>query len=78
MVKNEMCPIERKMTDNDRNRLMKSIESSTKNLKRLLFVKYRYDGDSVENAVNPFGIKLYKSVLSVTEIFSLSNNGVKQ
>ena len=50
MAKKEMYPIERKMTEDDLNRLIKSLERSTKMLKRLLFVKYRYDGNSVEEA----------------------------
>ena len=36
------------MSDYDLNRLIKSLERSTKVLKKLLFVRYRYDGDSVE------------------------------
>ena len=50
MAKKEMYPIERKMYEDNLNRLIKSLERSTKMLKRLLFVKYRYDGDSVEQA----------------------------
>ena len=56
MTKKEMYPIERKMTEDDLNRLIKSLERSTKMLKRLLFVKYRYDGDSVEEAAKRIGI----------------------
>ena len=56
MVKKEMYPIERKMTEDDLNRLIKSLERSTKILKRLLFVKYRYDGDSVEEAAKRIDI----------------------
>ena len=51
-----MYPIERKMDEDDLNRLIKSIERSTKMLKRLLFVKYRYDGNSVEEAARRIGI----------------------
>lgn len=56
MAKKEMYPIERRMDEDDLNRLIKSIERSTKMLKRLLFVKYRYDGDSVEEATRRLGI----------------------
>ena len=56
MAKKEMYPIERKMTEDDLNRLIKSLERSTKMLKRLLFVKYRYNGDSVEEAAKRIGI----------------------
>ena len=40
----------------DLNRLIKSLERSTTMLKRLLFVKYRYNGDSVEEAAKRIGI----------------------
>ena len=56
MVKKEMYPIERKMTDDDLNRLIKSLERSTRILKKLLFIRYRYDGDSVETAAGRIGI----------------------
>ena len=56
MAKKEMYPIERKMDEDDLNRLIKSIERSTKMLKRLLFVKYRYDGNSVEEAAKRIDI----------------------
>ena len=56
MTKKEMYPIERRMSEDDLNRLIKSLERSTKMLKRLLFVKYRYDGDSVEEASKRIGI----------------------
>ena len=56
MVKTEMYQIERKMSDDDLNRLIKSLERSTKVLKKLLFVRYRYDGDSVEVASRKLGV----------------------
>ena len=56
MAKTEMYPIERKMAEDDLNRLIRSLERSTKMLKRLLFVKYRYDGDSVEEAAKRIDI----------------------
>ena len=56
MAKKEMYPIERKMDEDDLNRLIKSLERSTNMLKRLLFVKYRYDGDFVEEASKRIGI----------------------
>ena len=56
MAKTEMYPIERKMSEDELNRLIRSLERSTKVLKRLLFVKYRYDGDSVEEAAGGIGI----------------------
>ena len=56
MAKKEMYPIERKMDEDDLNRLLRSLERSTKVLKSLLFVKYRYRGDSVQDAARRIGI----------------------
>ncbi|MEM0135209.1 MAG: helix-turn-helix domain-containing protein, partial [Thermoplasmatales archaeon] len=56
MVKSEMYHIERKMSDDDLNRLIKSLERSTKVLKKLLFIRFRYDGDSVEVASGKIGV----------------------
>ena len=56
MVKTEMYAIERKISDEDLNRLIKSLERSTRILKKLLFIRYRYDGDSVETAAGRIGI----------------------
>ena len=56
MVKTEMYAIERKISDDDLNRLIKSLERSTRFLKKLLFIRYRYDGDSVETAAGRIGI----------------------
>ena len=56
MVKTEMYPIERKMSDEDLNRLIKSLERSARVLKKLLFIRYRYNGDSVESASKKIGI----------------------
>lgn len=53
-----MYPIERKMADDQLNRLIRSIERSTKILKRLPFIRYRYDGDSVESA--PLRVRITK------------------
>ena len=56
MVKTEIYRIERKMPEDDLKRLIRSLERSTKMLKRLLFIRYRYDGDSVETASKRIGI----------------------
>ena len=56
MVKTEMYTIERKMTNDDLNRLIRCLERSTRVLKKLLFIRYRYDGDSVETAARRVGI----------------------
>lgn len=56
MVNVERYHIERRMTVEDLERLIRSLERSAKVLKRLLFIKYRYDGDSVEEAASRIGI----------------------
>jgi hypothetical protein len=38
------------------NRLIRSLERGTRILKKLLFIRYRYDGDSVETAAGRTGI----------------------
>ena len=38
------------------NRMIKTLEKSTKVLKRLYFVKYRYEGNSVEEASRKVGV----------------------
>ena len=44
------------MDEDDLNRLIKSLERSTKVLKRLLFIRYRYNGDSVQEVAKRIGI----------------------
>ncbi len=56
MVNVEKYHIERNMTTEDLDRLIKSLERSTRMLKRLLFIRCRYDGDSVEEATARIGI----------------------
>lgn len=56
MAKTEMYPIERKMSDEDLNRLIRSLERSARVLRKLLFIRYRYDDDSVESASRKIGI----------------------
>ena len=41
------------------NRLIRSLEKHTRILKKLLFIRYRYDGDSVETAAGRIGITIY-------------------
>ena len=38
------------------NRLIRNLERGTRILKKLLFIRYRYDGDSVETAAGRTGI----------------------
>lgn len=56
MVKTEMYPIEKKMTMDELNKRIKSLEKNVKVLKRLYFVRYRYSGDSVEVASRKVGV----------------------
>ncbi|MFG1450564.1 MAG: hypothetical protein AAE983_08015 [Thermoplasmataceae archaeon] len=56
MAKTEVYPIERKMSDEDLNRLIRSLERSARVLRKLLFIRYRYDDDSVESASRKIGI----------------------
>jgi hypothetical protein len=56
MVKKDMYPLERKVNDEDLNRLIRSLERSTRILKKLLFIRYRCDGDSVETDAGRIGI----------------------
>ena len=51
-----MYAIERKMSDDELNRLIRGLERSTRILKKLLSIRYRYDGDSVDTAVGRIGI----------------------
>ncbi|MHB1622713.1 MAG: IS630 family transposase [Cuniculiplasma sp.] len=56
MVNIERYHIEKKMDERDLDRLISSLERSTRILKRLLFIRYRYNGDSVEEASERIGI----------------------
>jgi len=44
------------MSVEELNRRIKSIEKDAKILKRLYFIKFRYDGDSVERAAEKVGV----------------------
>ncbi len=50
MPRPEQIPIERHLTSKDISLRIKSLEKDTKVLKRLYFIKYRYEGHSVEEA----------------------------
>jgi putative transposase len=56
MVKTEMYPIARLLPVEELDRRIKSIEKDVRVLKRLYFVRYRYDGDSVEEAASKVGV----------------------
>ena len=56
MVNVERYHIERKVTAEELGKLIRSLERSTKILKRLYFIKYRYSGISAEEASSMIGI----------------------
>ncbi len=56
MVKTEQIKIERHMTVQDIVRHIKHLEKDTMVLKRLYFIKHRYDGKSVELASDLIGV----------------------
>ena len=60
MGRRETIQIQRNMTREELDNRIKSLEKNTRVLKRLYFVRYRYDGDSVEEAANKIGV--YKMV----------------
>ncbi len=56
MARKEVYAIEMKLSEEELNRLIRSLERSAKVLKKLLFVRYRYNGDSVEEASEKLGV----------------------
>ena len=56
MSRQEEIPINRSMSVEELNRKIKTAEKDVKVLKRLYFIKFRYDGDSVEKAAEKLGI----------------------
>ena len=56
MSKPEKIPIQRLMSVEELNRKIKTVEKDVKILKRLYFVKFRYDGDSVDKASEKVGV----------------------
>lgn len=52
----EQIPIQRYMTTTELESRIKTLEKDTKILKRLYFVKYRYEGTSVEESAHRIGI----------------------
>jgi putative transposase len=52
----EVIPINRLMSAEELNRKIKTTERDVKILKRLYFIKFRYDGDSVEKAAEKIHI----------------------
>jgi len=56
MSRQEEIPIQRLMNIEELNRKIKSVEKDVKILKRLYFIKFRYNGDSVEKASEKVGV----------------------
>ena len=56
MSRREEIPIQRLMNIEELNRKIKSVEKDVKILKRLYFIKFRYNGDSVEKASEKVGV----------------------
>ncbi|WP_135604706.1 helix-turn-helix domain-containing protein [Methanococcoides sp. NM1] len=56
MVKTEMIPIQKKLTHQELNKRIRYIETLIKVLDRLYFIRYRYMGDSVEEAATKVGV----------------------
>ncbi|AKA48357.1 transcriptional regulator [uncultured archaeon] len=60
MGRKETIPIDRKMSVEELEKRIKTLEKDTRILKRLYFVRHRYNGDSVEEAASKVGV--YKMV----------------
>jgi len=56
MPRSEQIPIQKHMTRDELESRIKSLEKDTKILKRLYFVKYRYEGESVEESTHRIGV----------------------
>ena len=56
MSKPEQIPIQRHEGSDELNKRIKTLEKNAKILKRLYFIKYRYEGESVERAAQQVGI----------------------
>ncbi len=60
MGRRETIPVQRKMSADELEQRIKTLEKDTMVLKRLYFIRYRYEGDSVETAAEKVGV--YKMV----------------
>jgi putative transposase len=56
MSRPEQIPIQKHMSREELLTRIKTLETNTKVLQRLYFIKYRYDGESVENASRLVGV----------------------
>ena len=60
MGRRETIHVQRKMTAEELEQRIRILEKDTRVLKRLYFIRYRYEGDSVETAAEKVGV--YKMV----------------
>jgi len=56
MPRPEQIPLQKHMTNEELQKRIKILETNTKVLQRLYFIKYRYEGKSVELASNLVGV----------------------
>ena len=56
MPRPEQIPLQKHMTKEELRRRIKTLETNTKILQRLYFIKHRYDGKSVEEASRLVGV----------------------
>ncbi len=56
MPRPEQIPIQKHMTNEELQRRIRSLETNAKILRRLYFIKHRYDGNSVEEASRLVGV----------------------
>ncbi len=56
MSRPEQIPIQKYMSREELLKRIKTLETNTKVLQRLYFIKYRYDGENVENASHLVGV----------------------
>ena len=56
MPRPEQIPLQKHMTKEELRRRIKTLETNTKILQRLYFIKHRYDGKSVEEASHLVGV----------------------
>ncbi len=59
MARPEVITIERHITTEELIKRIKSLEKDTRVLKRLYFIKYRYEGVAVEDAAKNVGISKF-------------------
>jgi len=56
MPRPEQIPLQKHMTNKELQKRIKTLETNTKVLQRLYFIKYRYEGKSVELASHLVGV----------------------